>query len=347
MGIRIEALTAKGVLGSAALCLWISSGLVAPAAAQNYVWQFNSLKAQGGPDSVSLRYAVPETDNVAFDATCTAGKNPRSATVKFGYRIGDRTDGTNVTLSAQSRRYAADIPAVVIGAKGETGISGVSANINFNSRFWHELENGRRFSYNIGDGPTAELSLRGSGRQVRRFLNACQAMADAPPPAGPNVATGPNVTAGPNPPPPAAPPGSPSVPPGQPSNQPPPPKNPAAGPPVAPATGGDRKAAIAAGQASCKKYEKAKSTGSKKTVTVTFTNKTGGMRSVMWVDGNGKPVDMARLDPGKSFTVKTYVSYLWMFTDGPGNCMEMMMPQEGQTVYDIKAPSPAFGPGND
>lgn len=340
MSIGRNRTVARSVLASAALCLWIVGGLGAPATAQNYVWQFNSLKGQGGPDSVSLRYAVPETDNVAFDATCTAGKNPNAASVKIAYRVGDRTDGTRVQVSAESRRYSADIPGVVIGTNAATGITGVSTTIGFGDPFWRELANGRRLSYSIGQGPVAELSLRGSGRQVRKFLAACEAMADAPPPRGPDVATGPN----------AGTPSSPSSPPGQPGSQTPPatpPGNaPASAPPTAPA-GGDKKAAIAAGQASCKKYEKAKSTGSNKTITVTFTNRTDGSRAVMWVDGNGKPVEMARLDPGKSFTVKTYPTYLWMFTDGPGNCMEMMMPVEGQTTYDIKSPSPAFGPGND
>ncbi len=97
----------------------------------------------------------------------------------------------------------------------------------------------------------------------------------------------------------------------------------------------------------CDAYASAKSQTSETPVTITFVNKTEAYRSVMWIDFDGMPKDYANLDPGQSFTVNTYLTHPWMFTDGPGNCIEMFMPQAGVTTFEISAPSPAFGPEND
>jgi hypothetical protein len=79
-------------------------------------------------------------------------------------------------------------------------------------------------------------------------------------------------------------------------------------------------------------------------VTVTFTNTSDGYRSVLWIGFDGTPTHYADLDMGQSFTINTYVTHPWMFTDGPGNCIEMFMPQPGIPIFNISAPSRDFGP---
>ena len=114
-----------------------------------------------------------------------------------------------------------------------------------------------------------------------------------------------------------------------------------------PAPAVPKSAGSAAGSLTCKSSRAMKSRESRIPVTVTFNNKSDGYRGLTWINFQGQPVDFANLDQGKSYTVKTYLTHVWMFTDGPGNCIEMFTPQPGMTRFDITAPSPAFGPGND
>lgn len=101
------------------------------------------------------------------------------------------------------------------------------------------------------------------------------------------------------------------------------------------------------GSLACKGNEQLKSRESKVPVTLTFFNRSEGYRGLVWINFQGQPVDFANIDQGKSYRVKTYLSHVWMMTDGPGNCIEMFTPKAGMTRFDITVPSPAFGPGND
>lgn len=97
----------------------------------------------------------------------------------------------------------------------------------------------------------------------------------------------------------------------------------------------------------CDLWGTAKSIESRTPLTITFTNVSDGYRGVMWLNFEGTPVEYANLEQGQSYTVTTYLSHPWMFTDGPGNCMQIYLPQPGDTRFEISAPSPAFGPGHD
>ncbi len=80
-------------------------------------------------------------------------------------------------------------------------------------------------------------------------------------------------------------------------------------------------------------------------VTVTFINKSGEYRAVMWADFNGKLVPYANLNPGEKYTINTYVTHPSVFTDGPGNCVEMFMPSKGVPIFNLTAK--ASGSGGD
>ena len=86
-----------------------------------------------------------------------------------------------------------------------------------------------------------------------------------------------------------------------------------------------------------------KSQNSNTPVTVTFVNKSGEYRGVMWADFNGKLVPYANLNPGASYTVKTFATHPWIFTDGPGNCVEMFVARAGVNKFTIKAKSSGSG----
>jgi hypothetical protein len=97
--------------------------------------------------------------------------------------------------------------------------------------------------------------------------------------------------------------------------------------------------------AACKQGVKSKK--STVPVKVKFTNKSGEYRGVFWVDYNGQMVNYANLNPGQSYTIDTFVSHPWVFTDGPGNCIEMFYPAKGKTRYNLTVKSPGFGEDGD
>jgi hypothetical protein len=97
--------------------------------------------------------------------------------------------------------------------------------------------------------------------------------------------------------------------------------------------------------AACK--QGAKSKKSNVPVKVKFVNKSGEYRGVFWLDYKGQMVNYANLNPGESYTIDTFVSHPWAFTDGPGNCIEMFYPAKGKNRYNLTVKSPGFGQDGD
>jgi len=93
----------------------------------------------------------------------------------------------------------------------------------------------------------------------------------------------------------------------------------------------------------CEAYAGARSQNSQVPATLTFDNRTDGYRSILWLDFDGMPQQMAALNPGETSTINTYLTHPWMITDGPGNCLEIHMPQPGTTTFAITAPNRWFG----
>jgi hypothetical protein len=91
----------------------------------------------------------------------------------------------------------------------------------------------------------------------------------------------------------------------------------------------------------------AKSKKSNVAVKVKFVNKSGEYRGVFWLDYKGQMVNYANLNPGQSYTIDTFVSHPWVFTDGPGNCIEMYFPAKGKNRYNLTVKSPGFGEDGD
>jgi hypothetical protein len=98
-----------------------------------------------------------------------------------------------------------------------------------------------------------------------------------------------------------------------------------------------------AGRLSCDAVRGVKSRASRDSVTIKFTNKTTEQRTAMWIDFSGAPVQYFTLAAGQSVDQQTFLGHYWFFTDGPGNCIEAMLPTPGKNRYSIKVPSPGFG----
>jgi chemotaxis protein histidine kinase CheA len=79
----------------------------------------------------------------------------------------------------------------------------------------------------------------------------------------------------------------------------------------------------------CREQQKVRSRRSKKAAAVTFKNRSGSHRAILWIDFKGIIKDYAALNSGEDFKVDTYVSHPWLITDGPGNCIHIFMPGSG------------------
>ena len=76
---------------------------------------------------------------------------------------------------------------------------------------------------------------------------------------------------------------------------------------------------------------------------ITLTNMADGYRGVLWIDYNGNFVDIGGLNQGEAITIDSYVTHPFMITDGPGNCLEVMVTTGGQSSFAITAPGQFFG----
>ncbi len=98
-------------------------------------------------------------------------------------------------------------------------------------------------------------------------------------------------------------------------------------------------AAAQAADVSCKQLFKLKSIKSGSPTTITFVNASNAQRGLLWLGFDGHPKDYGNLAPGQSRTQKTFVGHPWMITNGPGDCIEIVMPAQGGSVVRLTATS--------
>ncbi len=80
---------------------------------------------------------------------------------------------------------------------------------------------------------------------------------------------------------------------------------------------------------SCRQERQLRSIDSGLAVAIRFVNVSGTYRSLYWIDFNGKAVQYQGLNPGQSYVQQTFVGHPWMATDGPGDCKQIFVPQQG------------------
>lgn len=241
-----------------------------------------------GRYTVRLRFGIPETDALAFEAICDAGSSGYSASTKIGYDTTGRTEGATINFSVSIDGRPFRYSGAYYGTQAEYGISGILFNPDFNDPMWEAMAGGQQLAVQVDNGPVTALSLRGSGKPARDFISECKAISSS-----------------------------------------------------------GRHQATNTAKPSCDAFGQLKSKRSDTPVSLTFINRTDSYRSVMWLNFEGQPVEYANLNPGETFSVNTYLTHPWMFTDGPGNCIEIYLPNQNTSSFDIRQKSPAFGPGND
>lgn len=276
-------------------------------AQSNMAWssfQYNDDGNRGRATAI-LRYGVPETDNVLIEGSCVAGSGSNISQLIFGGPVYDLALGSQERVEIFSNSYNQVYFGAVFYPNSGEGVGGVRLELGNNDRLWDALRSLSSINY-VVNRQTRNLSLRGSSRAIDRFLQACRSFQRGGGGNPVNDSTPGQV--------PGTPPGG-----------------------ALPTPSSDPR------HATCDTYQNEVSRRSTIPVTVRFVNRSDGHRSVMWIGFDGVPKEYASLNPGQEFTINTFVTHPWMFTDGPGNCLEMFMPQQGVRTFEISAPGRYFG----
>lgn len=94
-------------------------------------------------------------------------------------------------------------------------------------------------------------------------------------------------------------------------------------------------ASTASADASCKGQFKMRSKNSDTPTSITFVNKSKTYRSILWLDFKGQTKDYAQLEAGKSVTLQTFLTHPWMVTNGPGDCLQIVLPRAGGSTIKL------------
>lgn len=270
------------------------------------VWTYEQFNdpTNQGRGTTQLVVGVPETDHRMALAACFAGSTSGLPRLELAADTFRLADGAPVDVE-----FLADAGPMLYRGEVKRPVhdedyAGVRIYPGLNDPLWNVLQRMNGISYRVG-GQVIELPLRGSARAISDFLADCRFYHDG---FDPNTAGNEQ-------------PGSPALPANNLPSQPFDPR-----------------------WASCDTLAGVVSQNSDTPVRVTFRNLSDGYRAVMWIGFDGMPQNYAALNPGEEFTIDTFLTHPWMFTDGPGNCIEMFMPQLGVPVFNISAPGRDFGP---
>jgi len=330
-------------------------------AQEDMQWQFSESNDPDNKGAMTARlvYGVPETDNVQVTGLCDArpSTSARFSSLTFGADTGDLANGADAKLRFSGGGFEQTLQGHIVRAEGE-GLNGVQLDIENDDPLWSAFADKETLDYSVPGYRAATLKLADGRDTLKKFVEACRtyetavlgdtnaydATDDASDSAekdafgsakelGTVAAFEAFLSSYPSgfyadlarayvdklnkaaPPPPA------------PAQQTPPP--PAPKPVAAQSPGTDP---------SCKDLFKVKSQGSNAKAKITFINRSGAYRSIMWLDFSGRPKDHAGLNSGEEITLDTFLTHPWMVTDGPGNCVDIFMPHAGTRVVMLKAP---------
>ncbi|HUU26163.1 MAG TPA: hypothetical protein VMW68_11455 [Methyloceanibacter sp.] len=330
-------------------------------------WQFHESNDPDNKGAMTARlvYGVPETDNVQVMGVCDArpSTSARFSNLNFSADIGDLANGADAKLRFSGGGFEQTLLGNIERSEGE-GISGVHIEIKNDDPLWTAFAEKETLDYLVPGYRAATLELADGRDNLKKFVQACRTYetavlgdtdaddaADSASDGAEKDAFGSakelgtvaafeaflsshpsgfyadlarayvdklnKAEAAPSPPPPT------------PAQQTPPPPAPSPKPKAAAGLGPDP---------SCQDLFKVKSQGSNAKAKITFINKSGAYRSIMWLDFSGQPKDYANLQAGEKLTLDTFMTHPWMVTDGPGNCIEIFIPHAGTRVVTLKAP---------
>ena len=90
------------------------------------------------------------------------------------------------------------------------------------------------------------------------------------------------------------------------------------------------------GEISCNRFGRIKSRNSNRRTRVTFVNKSGRRRDIMWINYQGIPQRYGVIPAGQSRTFSTFVSHPWMTVNGPGDCKQLFLPRPAGSRFVLR-----------
>lgn len=295
----------SGRLGRAALFALIGCGFAASAIAQNFQWRADTFNdpSNKGKHTAFLTQGVPETDDLAFRASCEPGSSATFAPTVFVYNTGrlPRNQEVSVSFFVNGQRVHR-MPGLVYHPDSEEGIAGIMVRADVDDALWSVLSRHSYVHYEADGMGKAGMNLAGSSLAIGRFLEDCRAIF--------NIGGGAASS--------------------QPTQQPA-----QGGEPPRHLDDRDNPENDVAEADSCRKFGRVKSRNTGQAVSIRFSNRTSSYRMVMWLDYDGRPVEYKALNPGDSYVQQTFVGHPWMVTDGPGNCKEIFVPKRGSREFTM------------
>lgn len=86
---------------------------------------------------------------------------------------------------------------------------------------------------------------------------------------------------------------------------------------------------------SCSERKGIRSLNSDAPTSVTFVNKSGAYRSIHWITTTGATQDYGGVNSGDEVTYNTFVSHPWMIATGPGDCLQIFMPDASPARVEL------------
>lgn len=81
-----------------------------------------------------------------------------------------------------------------------------------------------------------------------------------------------------------------------------------------------------AGHRSCAEGAGLRAEHSREPTKITFVNKSGMYRGINWIDFQGQFKTYGGLNSGEKKSINTFRTHPWMITNGPGDCIEIILP---------------------
>jgi hypothetical protein len=336
------------------LCLLASaaswSSLLSPAAAADAMeWQFFQAD-DPGYKTTRLVYGVPETDNVQVSGACvhSSSVGANFSIVTFGADIGDLESGKDTELRLSGGGFDHTLKGKIIRATGEEGLNGVEVDVGNDDPLWRAFAEKDSLDYLVPGYKAASLDFSRGRDKIQQFVKACETFADATPPAQSGAASGGDAEKeafenakdlgtveaweafianypsgfhadlarayikklGD-----AAPAAAPSADEG----------------PI-PNVSASREVP----DPPCRNRKNIRSMVSEEKTKLTFINRSGSTRNIMWLDFGSNARSYGRLKNGEQIELDTFMTHPWMVTNSGGACLQIVEPDSGGRVVVLE-----------
>jgi pyruvate/2-oxoglutarate dehydrogenase complex dihydrolipoamide acyltransferase (E2) component len=165
------------------------AGAPAMAPGSQYVWSFNA-----AGDNAALILGIPETDAMAFIASCRKGSGKVS--VRLPESAARVTPGMAVPITFSTATFVKTYPGVGSAIDELTGASQPMVEVPATDGLWSALIRDASLSIAVAPVPPTSVSLKGSAEPARQLVDACLVPVVQPPPVAGPPPGAPGITVG-------------------------------------------------------------------------------------------------------------------------------------------------------